>query len=156
MPSEVTPARVSTLSEFTSFVEDELGPNKWYRGVGDSDKHKLVPSLYRHPELTEPEDLLQCEANLIERFRQRSLPYRDRSLSYDDNCDLLFLMQHHGVPTRLLDWTENPFFGLYFALTSVKPDTPGEEGQYQTEAAVWVLDSFEWNRKALQGGYRRL
>jgi len=82
------------------------------------------------------------------RFRQRGVPYHSRDLR--DDWDALFFMQHYGVPTRLLDWTENPLTGLYFALMSA-PWRQASNGsvQYSKPAAVWVLDPHIWNQAAL-------
>jgi hypothetical protein len=60
----------------------------------------------------------------------------------DDNWERLFFMQHFEIPTRLLDWSENPFVALYFALTS----TPENAG---ADAVIWMLDPVSWNRKSL-------
>lgn len=72
----------------------------------------------------------------------------DRSL--DDLWERLFFMQHSAIPTRLLDWTENPFIALYFALTS-------RSKAADADSALWMLDPVAWNRKSLdhitfQGG----
>ena len=55
---------------------------------------------------------------------------------YKSNWDVLFLMQHHGIPTRLLDWSENFSVALYFALKDAKPDKP---------AALYILNPFKLN-----------
>ena len=114
----------------------------WFRGCG-SHTYRLIPSLYRHPTTTNPGDLLSLEARMLERFRQRSLPFHDRRL--DDDWECLFFMQHFGVPTRLLDWSENPFIALFFAITSAEKTA----AKYKQDAAVWILDPSAWNRAAL-------
>lgn len=100
--------KVRSLPEYLELVEEAQGdPSQslWYRGCGTA-TYKLLPSLYRHERLKTPEELSDLERRLMTRFRQRSIPYHNRSLA--DDWDALFFMQHYGVPTRLLDWTENP------------------------------------------------
>jgi len=111
--------------------------------------HALLPSLYRHQKLKTPEQLADLERQLMTRFRQRSIPYHSRSLV--DDWDTLFFMQHYGVPTRLLDWTENPLIALHFALMGARRK-PLKSGviRFEDDVAVWMLDPIHWNRYALR------
>ena len=108
--------RLKSLPHFVEIIQElqkGAGHPLWFRGnrrVGNS----LLPSLYRHPKATKIEELRKLERDLMTRFRQRSVPYRKRELL--DDWEALFFMQHYGVPTRLLDWTEHPLIGLHFAL----------------------------------------
>jgi hypothetical protein len=123
--------RVRNLSEYV----DALGAIRttrinWFRGQSNALK-PLVPSLARLPG-----DWLGREFILLKRFQQNAvalLPPHDRTL-----WDWLLLMQHYGVPTRLLDWTENPLAALYFAVL----DNPADDG------IVWVLDPVGLNQAA--------
>ncbi|MFP1681013.1 FRG domain-containing protein [Alloalcanivorax sp. C16-1] len=143
MPSQqITDHKPKSLAEYIEIVEflqrDSIGA-LWYRGASKL-SNQLLPSLYR--KRANPDafghDLSQLEEQLVARFRDRSLPYHNRELV--DGLETLFFMQHFGVPTRLLDWTANPFVGLFFALrTARKGDRP----------AVWVLDPAKWNQNAL-------
>jgi hypothetical protein len=51
------------------------------------------------------------EQNLLHRFRRRSYPHIGHSITAGE---ALFMARHHHLPTRLLDWSANPLFALYF------------------------------------------
>src|SRR6266404_8962436 len=106
-------------------------PGLWYRGLHKS-HWPLIPKLYRpHGKIS---DLLAAEDEIREEFVRRApglTAYKPANV-----WEWYYLMQHYGAPTRLLDWTENPQIGLYFA---VKDST----GMH--DAAVWTLDPWWLN-----------
>ena len=72
---------------------------------------------------------------LLFRFQQQAHLYVDNPPPRDDLSSWFALMQHHGVPTRLLDWTESAYVGLYFAFES--------ESQERGDSALWAMD-MDW------------
>jgi hypothetical protein len=116
--------RISSFDQFVEifcqrYVEDE----KTYRGVPDS-SFQLIPSLGRMTQYDE--DLLaDYERRVMDEFKRRAGPLvTPRPIS---EWEWLFLAQHHGLPTRLLDWTSNPLVALYFAV----------EGSHNTDFAIY-------------------
>lgn len=99
----------------------------WYRGHSMQD-WKLVPGFHR---LKKP----ASENDLINKFRQNANLLIGQSPK--SGFDWLFVMQHYGVPTRLLDWTESPLVGLYFAVT----------GHPKANGTLWVLKPIELNKQ---------
>ncbi|MEX2171504.1 MAG: FRG domain-containing protein [Pirellulales bacterium] len=151
MTTVVRVEKPSSLPEYLTLVE-ELQQNStdslWYRGCGQA-TFKLLPSLYRHRDAQIPEKIPDLERRLLTRFRQRSLPYQVRPLT--DEWDTLFFMQHYGVPTRLLDWTENPLIALHFAVMGAcfELNKDGSH-RYSGSSVVWILNPAAWNAHALQ------
>ncbi|MCH8881761.1 MAG: FRG domain-containing protein, partial [Planctomycetes bacterium] len=90
----------------------------WYRGHS-KDCYELVPACGRKNSAAHEyagkkigpfsEDQ---ERSLLHRFRRRSYLHQQRILGWWES---IFLARHHGLPTRILDWTRNPLAGLYFA-----------------------------------------
>jgi hypothetical protein len=110
----------------------------WFRGQSNA-AWNLVPGLYRavsdHPGF---------EREMVRDFSLRATAFMDRPVSND--LELLFIMQHHGMPTRLLDWTESHLAALFFAVA---------DDFAKSDAAVWILAPAALNAGASDGpGHR--
>ena len=98
----------------------------WYRGCTDK-AYSLTPSILRSP------STLAREQALLNSFKQNAVQF----LTHRPNSEWewLFLARHHGVPTRLLDWTENPLIALYFATHSMDQIDKNDD----KDGALWLL-----------------
>jgi FRG domain len=123
-------AEVTSLSHYVAALKtvgvNGAQPPFWFRGHADS-QHRLVPSSLR--DSTHQKN----EAAMIVRFMQDAQSFLVDAPT--DQWEWLFLAQHHGVPTRLLDWSENALVALYFACerTQRSDDLPPPDGD------VWLL-----------------
>lgn len=104
-----------------------------WRGLARS-SYSNVSSLARLSE-----DYPRLERHLVRNFRK----YAHREAPGPTMWDWLSLAQHHGLPTRLLDWTFSPQVALHFATASWAND----------EAMLWAVDC-KGVHELLPGGLR--
>jgi hypothetical protein len=123
--------RVESFEAFHRYVTEQIaerGPKHdraIFRGVANSD-WTLIPKAGRELRMLRPEVRRKWEVRVFRTFKRRAAPYvGDWKPSSD--WDWLALAQHHGLPTRLLDWSHNPLVALYFA---VEPDAVEDAAVY--------------------------
>ncbi|GAA3802356.1 FRG domain-containing protein [Nocardioides panacisoli] len=134
---------VQSISDYVRLVlEDFSAARHWFRGQG-CHRRLLRPSLFRRIEPYSASDMIAKELALITRFRQRSLPLWPEGYPQDD-WEQLFAMQHFGVPTRLLDWSENATVAAYFAADHDATRCECEVGDCRP--TIWILDPVRLNR----------
>ncbi|HTL30310.1 MAG TPA: FRG domain-containing protein [Tepidisphaeraceae bacterium] len=127
----MTDIRVSSWNE----LNDQLFAGSWkqplgrfrstfaFRGMQDA-ADDLTTTLFR---LGGP--VAQHEGHLLRNFRKYA--HRD-AVPGDSIWNWLALAQHHGLPTRLLDWTFSPFVALHFATQDVD--------RFNIDGVIWCVD----------------
>ncbi|WP_297834689.1 FRG domain-containing protein [Pseudomonas sp.] len=100
---------------YLSIGASHAGPPLLFRGMTRS-THELVPAIARPQEEMARQGLEMIEMRMMEEFKRLSIPVIERDSRPQSEWEWLFLAQHYGVPTRLLDWTTNPLVALYFAV----------------------------------------
>lgn len=102
---------VASFQEFQDIILDiPLDHFTLYRG--QSLDKTLLPKIARY----DVADVGKTEREMLEDFQRRSLHLIDSKPG--NSWDWLALAQHHGMATRLLDWTENPLIALWFSMAT--------------------------------------
>jgi hypothetical protein len=138
--------RVRSLSEYLSTVRRLRKRWKvpkhhelWFRAEDSCHRKRLQPGVCRQRDsgLRESVDkLLEIENDMYEEFRRCATQLSPLdTTSFDDESNSYFLMQHHGAPTRLLDWSDGALVGLHFAVRN-KPMPP------KSGSIIYVLDPY--------------
>jgi len=112
--------KIENLSDFLSVFSSLLHKDEifWFRGHADLD-WELKPSALRYRTETERNKAF----NLLSTFKRLVEMKLQRPPDPEDELKWVQLAQHYGLPTRLLDWTENAAIALYFAC--LRPDRNG-------------------------------
>jgi hypothetical protein len=105
-----------------------------YRGASDA-AAPLLTSLDRLGGRRPPHTKADLEEHILRNYMRYSRAHMTASATND--WEELFSAQHHGVPTRLLDWTYSPLVAAFFATR------PSHRNAPECDRAVWRLD---WQR----------
>src|SRR5579871_3384076 len=125
--------RVFRLTSWEAFLKLVTNPpySHWaFRG--ERDEHwPLYSSLSRYLQNfgVASEAWLQQEARILRIFKRKAHQYLEKPPDPDDDFQWLALMQHHGAPTRLIDFTWSPYVAAFFALERTR-----------TDGVVWAMN----------------
>lgn len=129
---------IKSFIDYLSYVEKNYTRNHIFRGMNNL-KYLLIPKIGREPYVTRchadsiVDDLQDMEEQIMHEFIKMSIPHMDlRNISFWDQWTI---GQHHGLPTRFLDWTESPLIAAYFAT----------ENSNGNDVAVYVVDKTQIN-----------
>lgn len=128
--------RITNIGEYLKEIMritqvDEKGNAyiQWYRGQADK-TWELVPGVQRDFSGSE-EDLFRKERYYTNDFLASASVFKSPTLPIDDYAGWLTLMQHYGLPTRLLDWSRSPLVSLYFTVC--------DKSRWDKDGCVWML-----------------
>ena len=119
----ISPELIKSTDGFLKKISDARTGRWLFRGQTDV-SWELLPSIDRdgayYQRRLASYSREQHERWLLDQFRNYALPYVDQGI--ENEWEWLALGQHHGLPTRLLDWSLNPLVALFFAIYGADDD----------------------------------
>lgn len=115
---------IQELFEAIKSIQSAYPYTLWYRGHANS-SWQLKPSVQRN-------NLKNYERNIANSFYHRASQIMANKFPKKSYDQWVSLMQHYGVPSRLLDWTYSPLVALYFSLSDM-------EKYKSNSGCIWIL-----------------
>jgi len=129
---KIVPYKVEPIRSWGEYVDKVAQPpyDGWaFRGHADS-TWRLMSTLGRYLDAYVEERYWESqEARIVRLFQRKGHLFLTHVPGHADTFQWLALMQHHGAPTRLLDFTWSPYVAAFFALERAA-----------TQGAVWGLN----------------
>ena len=119
MEQQYVTHHVKSFREFQEIIL-EIPTERFILYRGQAQDKTLLPKIARYS----VPDAEETEREMLEDFKRRSLHLIDTHPG--NSWDWLALAQHHGMATRLLDWTENPLIALWFSISSRQDETSSD------------------------------
>lgn len=129
------PIEINSAGEFLSILEDIYDVSGLLFRGQHSD-WPLIPKLGRVRSRTEFDNVHKLESSMLKDIKIQSWPYLEHHPSND--WDWLSICQHHGLPTRLLDWTESPLVALWFSVSQSPQRFMEYDCKPNDYGVVWV------------------
>lgn len=126
----VTP--VKSLGAYVTFLEERKRDARYSLYRGQRESWPLLPGIARQK--LDKTHLLDIEKNLFLAFQREAVSLLH--LPPSNQWDWIAVAQHHGLPTRLLDWTRNPLAALWFAVREPAKNT-------RQDAVVWLFEPID-------------
>lgn len=139
---------ITKVKEITNILRSEELHTLWFRAENIGYNTTLKPSFYRQEKfIKEFEDHLiinekglkllnSIEGTLKSKFSINKHIYSEFKTT-SSNWETYYLMQHYGISTRLLDWTESALIALFFCVENLNLENDG---------IVWLLNPFKLNQ----------
>lgn len=156
---KITTKIIHNLGEYMECVHalaqegDPAAPDiLWFRGISDMN-HSLIPSLFRGNVRVTVEDgggqyssLHYAEDIRVQHYIAKNYHFFDKEPS--SRVEWLEVMQHQGMNTRVLDWSESSIHSLLFAIEPfLNNEKYKDQNRMKCVPGVWVLKPGKLNKK---------
>lgn len=129
---------LDSVDSLLKIMDSNMYEGRWmFRGVKNY-SYELIPSVGRllnTPNFKDKNTLLKFEESAFNEFYIQTYS----QLKVDDKFTILAIAQHHGLKTRLLDWTLSPLIALFFAVE----DLSNTDGALYAIQSQWLFNDFK-------------